>query len=143
MSFLFPCCQILIEGTVGDDFNGDIAIDDLSFLDCDPYEGKLVRHNTRDELTQFRPVFVCVFPISTVDLCFLPCPVLGELPVLNTTIPTVTTPAPTVQPHSCPDGEFVCGTHGECVPQSKECNFRPDCSDGSDEINCGKMSFPL
>uniref|UniRef100_A0A4W6FJB9 MAM and LDL receptor class A domain containing 1 n=1 Tax=Lates calcarifer TaxID=8187 RepID=A0A4W6FJB9_LATCA len=80
--------QILIEGTVGDDFNGDIAIDDLSFLDCDPYEGKLV--------------------------------------------------SPTVQPHSCPDGEFVCGTHGECVPQSKECNFRPDCSDGSDEINCVK-----
>ncbi|CAF94587.1 unnamed protein product [Tetraodon nigroviridis] len=30
--------QILIEGTVGDDFKGDIAIDDLSFLDCEPYE---------------------------------------------------------------------------------------------------------
>ncbi|KAK7881754.1 hypothetical protein WMY93_030163 [Mugilogobius chulae] len=32
--------QILIEGTVGDDFNGDIAIDDLSFLHCVPYEVK-------------------------------------------------------------------------------------------------------
>ncbi|XP_039982288.1 MAM and LDL-receptor class A domain-containing protein 1 [Xiphias gladius] len=92
--------QILIEGTVGDDFNGDIAIDDLSFLDCIPYE--------------------------------------GELPMLNSTTPAVTTPAPTVQPHSCPDGEFVCGAHGECVPQSKECDFSPDCSDGSDEINCIK-----
>ncbi|XP_057191697.1 MAM and LDL-receptor class A domain-containing protein 1 [Triplophysa rosa] len=33
--------QIIVEGTVGDDFRGDIAIDDLSFLGCEPYEGKL------------------------------------------------------------------------------------------------------
>ncbi|XP_031706231.1 MAM and LDL-receptor class A domain-containing protein 1 isoform X1 [Anarrhichthys ocellatus] len=92
--------QIVIEGTVGDDFNGDIAIDDLSFLDCDPYD--------------------------------------GELPTANTTTPAVTTPAPTVQPHSCPDGEFVCGAHGECVANSKVCDFRRDCSDGSDEENCVK-----
>uniref|UniRef100_A0A3B5B5L7 MAM and LDL receptor class A domain containing 1 n=1 Tax=Stegastes partitus TaxID=144197 RepID=A0A3B5B5L7_9TELE len=89
--------QILIEGTVGDDFNGDIAIDDLSFLNCEPYE---------------------------------------ELPKLNTTTPAVTTPAPTVTPHSCPEGQFVCGTHEECVPLSQVCDFRHDCSDGSDEINC-------
>ncbi|XP_068438273.1 MAM and LDL-receptor class A domain-containing protein 1 [Clinocottus analis] len=92
--------QILIEGTVGDDFNGDIAIDDLSFLECEPYD--------------------------------------GELPTSNTTTPAVTTAAPTVQPHSCPDGEFVCGTHGECVANSKVCDFRRDCSDGSDEENCVK-----
>ncbi|XP_067342984.1 MAM and LDL-receptor class A domain-containing protein 1 isoform X2 [Channa argus] len=89
--------QILIEGTVGDDFNGDIAIDDLSFLDCEPYE--------------------------------------GELPT-NSTVPAVTTPTPTVQPHSCPDGEFVCGAPRECVPMTKVCDFRHDCSDGSDEIHC-------
>lgn len=35
----FPL-QILIEGTVGDDFTGDIAIDDLSFLNCEPYDGE-------------------------------------------------------------------------------------------------------
>ncbi|XP_070842581.1 MAM and LDL-receptor class A domain-containing protein 1 [Chaetodon trifascialis] len=92
--------QILVEGTVGDDFNGDISIDDLSFLDCEPYE--------------------------------------GELPKPNNTTPAVTTPAPTVQPHSCPDGEFVCGAHGECVANSKVCDFRQDCSDGSDELNCVK-----
>ncbi|XP_032360131.1 MAM and LDL-receptor class A domain-containing protein 1 isoform X1 [Etheostoma spectabile] len=92
--------QILVEGTVGDDFNGDIAIDDLSFLDCEPYE--------------------------------------GELPTANTTNPAVTTPAPTVQPHSCLDGEFVCVAHGECVANSKVCDFRRDCSDGSDELNCVK-----
>ncbi|TNN57956.1 MAM and LDL-receptor class A domain-containing protein 1 [Liparis tanakae] len=87
--------QILIEGTVGDDFNGDIAIDDLSFLECEPYD--------------------------------------GELPTSNTTTPAVTTAPPTAQPHSCPDGEFVCGTHGECVANGKVCDFRRDCSDGSDE----------
>ncbi|XP_056290660.1 MAM and LDL-receptor class A domain-containing protein 1 [Pseudoliparis swirei] len=92
--------QILIEGTVGDDFNGDIAIDDLSFLECDPYD--------------------------------------GELPTSNTTTPAVTTAPPTVQPHSCPDGEFVCGTHGECVANGKVCDFRRDCSDGSDEDSCVK-----
>lgn len=37
---LFFLLQILIEGTVGDDFTGDIAIDDLSFLNCEPYDGK-------------------------------------------------------------------------------------------------------
>uniref|UniRef100_A0A671VVP0 MAM and LDL receptor class A domain containing 1 n=1 Tax=Sparus aurata TaxID=8175 RepID=A0A671VVP0_SPAAU len=92
--------QILIEGTVGDDFNGDIAIDDLSFLDCEPYE--------------------------------------GELSTPNTTAPTVTPPAPTVQPHSCPDGQFVCAAHGECVANHKVCDFRRDCSDGSDELSCAK-----
>uniref|UniRef100_A0A3Q3M1K5 MAM and LDL receptor class A domain containing 1 n=1 Tax=Labrus bergylta TaxID=56723 RepID=A0A3Q3M1K5_9LABR len=92
--------QIVIEGTVGDDFNGDIAIDDLSFLNCVPYE--------------------------------------GELPKPNTTTPTVTPPASTVLPHSCPDGEFVCGAHGECVSNSNVCDFRQDCSDGSDEFNCVK-----
>uniref|UniRef100_A0A3Q3R9I1 MAM domain-containing protein n=1 Tax=Monopterus albus TaxID=43700 RepID=A0A3Q3R9I1_MONAL len=91
--------QILIEGTVGDDFKGDIAIDDLSFLDCVPYE---------------------------------------ELPT-NPTLPVVTTPPPTVQPHSCPIGEFVCGAYGECVPESKVCDFKHDCSDGSDEINCKEL----
>ncbi|XP_053198796.1 LOW QUALITY PROTEIN: MAM and LDL-receptor class A domain-containing protein 1 [Scomber japonicus] len=92
--------QILIEGTVGDDFNGDIAIDDLSFLDCVPYD--------------------------------------GELPTVNVTPPAVTTAAPTVQPHSCPDGEFACVAYGECVPHIKVCDFRQDCSDGSDETNCVK-----
>lgn len=76
--------------------------------------------------------------VSTVELCFLPSRVPGELPTPNTTTPAVTTPAPTVQSHNCSDGEFVCVVHGECVASSKVCDFRQDCSDGSDEINCGK-----
>lgn len=50
----------------------------------------------------------------------------------------MTPPAPTVQPHSCPDGQFVCAAHGECVANHKVCDFRRDCSDGSDELSCGK-----
>lgn len=73
-------------------------------------------------------------------VCVVLSIVLGELP-LNNTSTAVTTPVPTERPHSCSDGEFVCGAHGECVPMSKVCDFRHDCSDGSDEINCGKMSF--
>ncbi len=30
-----------MEGTVGDDFRGDIAIDDLSFIGCQPYNGEV------------------------------------------------------------------------------------------------------
>nr|XP_016850155.1 PREDICTED: MAM and LDL-receptor class A domain-containing protein 1 [Anolis carolinensis] len=33
--------QILVEGTVGDGFTGDIGIDDLSFMDCMLYNGSL------------------------------------------------------------------------------------------------------
>ncbi|XP_061122045.1 MAM and LDL-receptor class A domain-containing protein 1 isoform X2 [Syngnathus typhle] len=90
--------QIVIEGTVGDDFNGDIAIDDLSFMGCVPHQ--------------------------------------GELPEANATIPAVTTPAPSVQPHRCPQGEFACARLGECVARGKVCDFRQDCSDGSDENDC-------
>ncbi|XP_038153930.1 MAM and LDL-receptor class A domain-containing protein 1 isoform X2 [Cyprinodon tularosa] len=90
--------QILIEGTVGDDFEGDIAIDDLSFLDCHLFD--------------------------------------GELPSVIT--PTLTTPTPTFIPHSCPAGQFVCGTYGECILLNQVCDFKNDCSDGLDETNCVK-----
>ena len=33
------------------------------------------------------------------------------------------------------DGEFACASGG-CIPDSWECDDRPDCSDGSDEMNC-------
>uniref|UniRef100_A0A3B4CKL8 MAM domain-containing protein n=1 Tax=Pygocentrus nattereri TaxID=42514 RepID=A0A3B4CKL8_PYGNA len=90
--------QILVEGTVGDDFTGDIAIDDLSFLGCEPYEGTLpsVESSTAAPPPAFTPV----------------------------------------PPHSCLMGQYVCGSYGECVSQSQVCDFRLDCSDGSDEKDC-------
>ncbi|KAK3546298.1 hypothetical protein QTP70_025705 [Hemibagrus guttatus] len=100
--------QILVEGTVGDDFTGDIAIDDLSFLGCEPYEGKCDNETTTNS-------------------------VLPSLEA-STTAPAVT--YPTLPPNSCPLGQFVCGAYGECVSQNKVCDFRRDCSDGSDEKGC-------
>lgn len=73
-------------------------------------------------------------------MCFkVFCCVQGELPALIG--PAVTKPATTVLPHSCPEGQFVCGTHGECVPLSQVCDFKNDCSDGADETNCGRLAF--
>lgn len=144
---LYIFCQILIEGTVGDDFNGDIAIDDLSFLNCEPYEGEWLCCN-RKLLLFFHHLFVWILSVSIyiACICFLPSLTPGELPKPNTTTPAATTPAPTVEPHTCPDGEFVCGANRECVANSKVCDFRQDCSDGSDELNCGEhllfLEFP-
>ncbi|XP_056317933.1 MAM and LDL-receptor class A domain-containing protein 1 isoform X2 [Danio aesculapii] len=92
--------QILVEGTVGDDFRGDIAIDDLSFYGCQSYEGELP----------------------------------SEEPSTSAPVPTLST-AP---PHSCPLDQFVCLTTRECVNLSQVCDFRPDCSDSSDEEHCVK-----
>ncbi|KAJ8419179.1 hypothetical protein AAFF_G00006780 [Aldrovandia affinis] len=90
--------MVLVEGTVGDDFNGDIAIDDLSFLDCDPYDGDLP----------------------------------SDVP---TTSPGTVSPE-TVHPNSCSEEELVCGVTGVCVDWIKRCDFRHDCSEGTDELYC-------
>lgn len=37
----------------------------------------------------------------------------------------------------CHINEFRC-TEGKCIPQSKKCDNSRDCSDGSDEHDCGK-----
>lgn len=92
--------QILVEGTVGDDFRGDIAIDDLSFIGCQPYDGELP---------------------SKEPSTFAPIPTSSAAP-----------------PHSCPPDQFVCSTTRECVSLSQVCNFKPDCSDSSDEEHCVK-----
>ena len=49
---------------------------------------------------------------------------------LDTTSPPATTPPP-----KCGDGEYQCVADYRCIPWDKLCDERPDCSDGSDEIN--------
>ncbi|KAK1172073.1 MAM and LDL-receptor class A domain-containing protein 1 [Acipenser oxyrinchus oxyrinchus] len=90
--------QILVEGTVGDDFNGDIGIDDLSFMDCVPYN--------------------------------------GELPPTAPTTPSGTSNPITAHPHNCTVNQFVCRATGHCIDLMNRCDFRDDCSDKSDELNC-------
>lgn len=36
---------------------------------------------------------------------------------------------------ACKDNEFLCDG-GRCIPLNKRCNFRRDCEDGTDELNC-------
>ncbi|XP_071417344.1 MAM and LDL-receptor class A domain-containing protein 1 [Pithys albifrons albifrons] len=89
--------QILVKGTVGDGFTGDIGLDDMSFLGCTLYN--------------------------------------GNLPTLSTTTSGTSVPA-TVPSHNCTEEEFVCRASGRCIRMTQKCDFRPDCSDKSDESAC-------
>jgi len=40
----------------------------------------------------------------------------------------------------CRSDEFECGD-GSCIDISLRCNRFYDCSDGSDEVNCGKLQL--
>ena len=37
----------------------------------------------------------------------------------------------------CQEDEFRCANNEQCLPQDFVCNFVQDCSDNSDELNCG------
>lgn len=56
-SVYFP--QILVEASVGDGFTGDIAIDDLSFMDCTLYRGKR-KNSTSDVFQNLFPWKYCI-----------------------------------------------------------------------------------
>ncbi|XP_063269590.1 MAM and LDL-receptor class A domain-containing protein 1 [Prinia subflava] len=89
--------QILVEGTVGDGFTGDIGLDDVSFLGCTLYN--------------------------------------GNLPTISTTTSGTSVPA-TLPVNDCTEEEFVCRASGHCIQMIQKCDFRPDCSDKSDESAC-------
>ncbi|XP_009074857.1 PREDICTED: MAM and LDL-receptor class A domain-containing protein 1, partial [Acanthisitta chloris] len=89
--------QILVKGTVGDGFTGDIGLDDVSFLGCSLYN--------------------------------------GNLPTVSTTTSGTSVPA-TLPINNCTEKEFVCRDSGSCIQMIQKCDFRPDCSDKSDESAC-------
>ncbi|KAK2531283.1 Malrd1 [Columba livia] len=89
--------QILVKGTIGDGFTGDIGLDDLSFLGCTLYN--------------------------------------GNLPTISTTTSATSVPV-TLPVNNCTEKEFVCRTSGHCIQMTQKCDFRPDCSDQSDESAC-------
>ncbi|XP_032927197.1 MAM and LDL-receptor class A domain-containing protein 1 [Catharus ustulatus] len=89
--------QILVKGTVGDGFTGDIGLDDVSFLGCTLYN--------------------------------------GNLPTVSPTTSGTSVPA-TLPMNDCTEKEFVCRASGHCIQMIQRCDFRPDCSDKSDESAC-------
>ena len=46
---------------------------------------------------------------------------------------------PTVPAPSCSEREFQCQDDKRCIDARRVCDKYPDCSDGSDERNCGKQ----
>ncbi|NXD70883.1 MALR1 protein, partial [Eolophus roseicapillus] len=95
-----PMAGILVKGTVGDGFTGDIGLDDMSFLGCTLYNGKN-----------------------------------RNLPTVSTTTPGTSVPA-TLPMNNCTEKDFVCRASGRCIQMIQKCDFRPDCSDKSDELAC-------
>uniref|UniRef100_A0A669QU29 MAM and LDL receptor class A domain containing 1 n=1 Tax=Phasianus colchicus TaxID=9054 RepID=A0A669QU29_PHACC len=93
--------QILVKGTVGDGFSGDIGLDDMSFLDCAVYNDQI------------------------------------NLPTISTTLSGTSSPI-TLPLNNCTENEFVCRASGNCIRMIQKCDFRPDCSDQSDESDCAK-----
>ncbi|NWW37180.1 MALR1 protein, partial [Panurus biarmicus] len=100
--------QILVKGTVGDGFTGDIGLDDVSFLGCTLYNG--AQH-----------YFGSFFK--------------GNLPTIATATWGTSAPA-TLPMNNCTEEEFVCRASGHCIQMIQKCDFRPDCPDKSDESAC-------
>lgn len=42
--------------------------------------------------------------------------------------------------NNCTEAEFICRATGQCIDIIKKCDFRPDCSDNSDESFCGERT---
>ncbi|CAF4393740.1 unnamed protein product, partial [Adineta steineri] len=44
---------------------------------------------------------------------------------------------------ACPTNQFRCVSDGTCIPNYQRCDFRSQCSDGSDEANCTRPNCTL
>jgi hypothetical protein len=58
-------------------------------------------------------------------------------------LPSSTSAPTTTKPPVCGYDGFQCKAKGNCIPLNKTCNFEKDCSDGSDEENCGTCNFEV
>ncbi|XP_055943864.1 MAM and LDL-receptor class A domain-containing protein 2-like isoform X2 [Argiope bruennichi] len=59
-----------------------------------------------------------------------------------TPLPTVPPEITTISPAKiCSSNEFPCASKSQCIPKEQKCDFKDDCTDGSDETHCGKCDF--
>ncbi|XP_051465140.1 MAM and LDL-receptor class A domain-containing protein 1 [Apus apus] len=76
--------------------------------------------------------------IGLDDVSFLGCTLYnGNLPTASTTTSGTSVPA-TLPMNNCTEEDFVCRDSGHCIQMIQKCDFRPDCSDKSDESACVK-----
>ncbi|XP_063032459.1 MAM and LDL-receptor class A domain-containing protein 1 [Melospiza melodia melodia] len=75
--------------------------------------------------------------IGLDDVSFLGCALYNgkNLPTVSTTTSGTSVPA-TLPMNNCTEKEFVCRASGHCIHMIQKCDFRPDCSDESDESAC-------
>ncbi|KFM71818.1 Apical endosomal glycoprotein, partial [Stegodyphus mimosarum] len=64
--------------------------------------------------------------------------VVARIPPIPTAPPVLSTPAPK---KICKYSEFTCASKNQCIPRSQICDFKEDCTDGSDEHFCGQCDF--
>ncbi|XP_025085529.1 MAM and LDL-receptor class A domain-containing protein 1-like [Pomacea canaliculata] len=56
------------------------------------------------------------------------------------TLPTAGYTVTDTTPRVCAMSQYQCA-NGDCIDQSRYCDFSKDCSDGSDELTCGTCNF--
>ncbi|KAK6175562.1 hypothetical protein SNE40_014001 [Patella caerulea] len=85
---------------------------------------------SRDEATRSYVSELIIDRATETDVGLFVCRALGQVQQLQVQI---TRPAS----RECRFGEFRCNS-GQCVDGRSECNGTPECTDGSDELNCQK-----
>ncbi|XP_077978883.1 MAM and LDL-receptor class A domain-containing protein 2-like [Glandiceps talaboti] len=63
----------------------------------------------------------------------------GSLPTAPATTPPPVPPSPTPHP-ACKSTEFYCSADSRCIAAEFICDFRYDCSDGEEELQCAQPS---
>lgn len=59
----------------------------------------------------------------------------------RSTTTRVETTMTTVQSSRCMSSEFECSIQSSCIPKEWKCDGSPDCTDETDEKDCGKKGY--